>query len=351
MMMNPLVRSFHNPAHLCSVTLSSKHHALAADHQHHPCLQPRKPPLPIGQTLRVNISDEQEGGSTSSSATHTRRRVLTQVSSLVFLASLGSCSAGSLPLIPPAQADELPPERDCSDPSDVTQKVYLEVSIDGRPAGRVVIGLDGKNAPAGTARFVELVSGKAGVSYRRKEFLRIMPNYVQNAGVRSYGIDSEMARRRKGRIGLVADELIAEWADTNREKRNGCGGLDTGAGGVVGIIVRDPYKPPPKLKVVARKGKLEIDEEQEREDPNGTEFVITTKSAPELGPSTLVVGKVLEGMEVVDAISRVPTVQDNTSSPYFRVAKLIGDKRAVVAERGFNRPYSKVVVTNCGMLN
>lgn len=32
-----------------------------------------------------------------------------------------------------------------------------------------------------------------------------------------------------------------------------------------------------------------------------------------------------------------------------RVAKVIGDKRAVVAERGFNRPYSKVVVTNCGL--
>jgi len=35
---------------------------------------------------------------------------------------------------------------------------------------------------------------------------------------------------------------------------------------------------------------------------------------------------------------------------YYRVAKLIGDKRAVVAERGFNRPYSKVIVTNCGLM-
>lgn len=35
----------------------------------------------------------------------------------------------------------------------------------------------------------------------------------------------------------------------------------------------------------------------------------------------------------------------------FRVAKLIGDKRAVVAERGFNRPYSKVVVTNSGLIS
>ncbi|CAN6478405.1 unnamed protein product [Victoria cruziana] len=349
-MMNPLVRSFHNPAHLSSLILSRKHHAPAADHQQPPCLQPRKPPLSIGQTLKLNIFDDQEGGPTSSATSHSRRRVLTQVSSLVLLASLGSCSARGLPCLPPAEAEELPPERDCSEPSDVTQKVYLEVSIDGRPAGRLVIGLDGRHAPAGTARFVELVSGKSGVSYRRKEFLRIMPNYVQNAGVRSYGVDSEMARKRKGGVGLVADELIAEWADTNRaEKRNGCGGLD--GSGVVGIVVRDPYKPPPKLKVVARKGKLEIDEEQEREDPNGTEFVITTKSAPELESSTLVVGKVLEGMEVVDAISRVPTVQDNTSSPYFRVAKLIGDKRAVVAERGFNRPYSKVVITKCGLLN
>jgi peptidyl-prolyl cis-trans isomerase B (cyclophilin B) len=34
-----------------------------------------------------------------------------------------------------------------------------------------------------------------------------------------------------------------------------------------------------------------------------------------------------------------------------RVAKLIGDKRAVVAERGFNRPYTKILVTNCGVLS
>lgn len=33
-----------------------------------------------------------------------------------------------------------------------------------------------------------------------------------------------------------------------------------------------------------------------------------------------------------------------------RVAKVIGDKRAVVAERGFNRPYTKVQVTNCGFI-
>lgn len=32
----------------------------------------------------------------------------------------------------------------------------------------------------------------------------------------------------------------------------------------------------------------------------------------------------------------------------FRTAKLIGDSRAVVAEKGFYRPYSKIVVTKSG---
>lgn len=33
-----------------------------------------------------------------------------------------------------------------------------------------------------------------------------------------------------------------------------------------------------------------------------------------------------------------------------RTAKLIGDSRAVVAERGFYRPYSKIVITKSGEL-
>ncbi|GAU39111.1 hypothetical protein TSUD_320860 [Trifolium subterraneum] len=99
-----------------------------------------------------------------------------------------------------------------------------------------------------------------------------------------------------------------------------------------------------------RLGKLEIDQEEVGTDPNGTEFVIATKDSPELDTSSLVIGRVIEGIEVVQKISQVKTVQENTSSPYFKVAKLIGDKRAVVAERGFNRPYSKVVVTNCGVI-
>ncbi|KAL6011021.1 hypothetical protein ACLOJK_001465 [Asimina triloba] len=252
-----------------------------------------------------------------------------------------------------------------------TRQAFLDISIDGEPAGRIVIGLYGENAPAGAARFSGLVSGAAGISYRRKEFVKIVPNYIQHGGVRSYGVDAELAARRAGN-NLAVDSLVGEWEKASEK----CPGTKNAAG-TVGIIVRDPLKPPPKPKLVARKGKLEIDEEEVGKDPNGTEFVITTKDSPELDSSTLVIGRVVQGMDVVEKISKVKTVQENTGSPYFRsdtqltdiihafraiiiiifieigrilVAKLIGDKRAVVAERGFNRPYSKVIVTNCGLM-
>lgn len=134
---------------------------------------------------------------------------------------------------------------------------------------------------------------------------------MQHGGVRSYGVDAELAAKT-GRQ-FAVENLIAEW-----EKENGrCPGTKNVAG-TVGIIVRDPFKPPPKQKLVARNGKLVIDEEEIGKEPNGTEFVISTKDSPELDASTLVIGKVLEGMEVVEKMGQVKTVQENTSSPYFR---------------------------------
>ncbi|XP_071901854.1 peptidyl-prolyl cis-trans isomerase CYP26-2, chloroplastic [Coffea arabica] len=249
----------------------------------------------------------------------------------------------------PQKTEQLAPEDDSKKTADPcgeqnpTQRAFLEVSIDGVPLGRIVIGLYSDSVPFGTARFSDLVSGAAGISYRRKEFVKITPNYVQHSGVRSYGVDAELAR--KAGSNLAADRLTDEW----EKQYAACPGTKNLAKSI-GIVVRDPSKPPPKLKLIARKGKLEIDQEQVGVDPNGTEFVIAIKDSPELDASTLVIGRVLEGMDVVEKIGQVKTVQENTSSPYFRVAKLIGDKRAVVAERGFNRPYSKVLITNCGLI-
>ena len=65
---------------------------------------------------------------------------------------------------------------------------FLIISINGEPVGRIIIGLHGEDVPARPAGFSNLVSGAAGISYRRKEFIKIIPNYEQHGGVRSYGV-------------------------------------------------------------------------------------------------------------------------------------------------------------------
>uniref|UniRef100_J3KVS4 Peptidyl-prolyl cis-trans isomerase n=1 Tax=Oryza brachyantha TaxID=4533 RepID=J3KVS4_ORYBR len=234
----------------------------------------------------------------------------------------------------PSRAQEATGAAPCIADLPVTAKAFPDVSIGGEPAGRITVGLFGDTAPAGASRFLSLVTG---VGYRRKEFVKIVPGYVQHGGVVSYPAIEE-----------VTDRLAAEMGAVRAQCRDGR--RPHAAAGAVSIVVRDPSLPPPKPKLVARGGKLEIDQEQVGVAPNGTEFVITTGDAPELDASALVVGRVVDGMDVVGKIAAVPTVRDNTASPYFRVAKLIGDKRAVVAERGFNRPYTKILVTNCGVL-
>lgn len=190
-----------------------------------------------------------------------------------------------------------------------TKKAFLDVSIDGEPIGRIIIGLYGDDVPAGTARFISIVSGKAGISYRRKEFVKIMPGYVQHGGIRSYGADADRATAAAGSL----QNLIEEWESGKRGER-----CNKSKAGSVGIVVRDPLKPPPKTKLVAKNGKLEVQEEETAVGPNGTEFVITAVDSPELEESVLVIGKVLEGMGVVEKMRQVKTVRDNTGSPYFR---------------------------------
>jgi len=210
---------------------------------------------------------------------------------------------------------DLPEENLTTTPScterKTTKQVFLDISIDGEPAGRITIGLYGDEVPAGVERFSKIVSGAAGISYRRKEFVKIMPNYVQHGGLRSYGVDAEISSRTGSDLG--ANSLVQEW-EREYEK---CPGTKNVTGSV-GIIVRNPSKPPPKMKLVAKKGKLEIDQEEVGIDPNGTEFVIAIKDSPELDTSSLVIGKVIGGMEVAQQIGQVKTVQENTGSPYFR---------------------------------
>lgn len=88
--------------------------------------------------------------------------------------------------------------------------------------------------------------------------------------------------------------------------------------GTVGIVVKNPAQKQPSTKIVARKGRIEAVEEEGEAEPNGTEFVIATRDSPELDSAALAVGRVVDGMDVVEKIAGVSAVKDNAGSPYFR---------------------------------
>lgn len=48
-------------------------------------------------------------------------------------------------------------------------QVFLDLSVDGQPKGRLVIQLAG-DAPVGTRRFAQLSEGLNGVGYRLSKF-------------------------------------------------------------------------------------------------------------------------------------------------------------------------------------
>jgi peptidyl-prolyl cis-trans isomerase B (cyclophilin B) len=117
------------------------------------------------------------------------------------------------------------------------------------------------------------------------------------------------------------------------------------------VALPDTPPPPPKERVVAMGGQLRTIKEAAPPGPNGTGFNITLAPAPALDGTAVVVGRVLEGEAVLQALAALPTNRNaDEAGLFFAVAKSIGDKRAVVAEKGFGKPLAKVSVAKSGAL-
>lgn len=195
----------------------------------------------------------------------------------------------------------------------ITKKVFMDIAIDGQPAGQIVIGLFGDTVPLGAQRFAELAVGKRGIGFRRKEFYKVAKTYIQNTGVRTFSLTGGVEDAAKFTGGDTAESLIAEMARLEEQKQR-----PRHVKGSVSLVAIDSTKPPPKTKLVAKDGAFVTIEEASRPDPNGTEFMIATADAPELDRTNTVVGQVIQGMDVLDRIRSLKVVQENTSSPYFQ---------------------------------
>ncbi|MCO5569528.1 hypothetical protein L7F22_023242 [Adiantum nelumboides] len=196
----------------------------------------------------------------------------------------------------------------------ISDKIFFDIAIDREPVGRIVVGLFNEDVPIGAKRFADVAVGSRGISYRKKEFERITPSYIQNAGLRNFSLSGGVADAAQFTGGETADALMPELEKLNRK----CPNLTKNVKGAVSIIVTDPSKPPPKTKLIAKDGKFEVIEEELRPDPNGTQFAIVTQDSPQLDASNLVVGKVVDGFDVLKLLSSVRVVKDNAGSPYFK---------------------------------
>ena len=230
----------------------------------------------------------------------------------------------------------------------ITNQVFFEFAIDGTKIGRVVVGVYG-NESITARRFLALSKGIQGLSYRRKPIIGIEENEDETVETPLWITSSAIAKFEAPGTGEAINTVPGGL--TNEELLMDLGRMKHDRANLVSVQVRDDPrmpKPEPKSKLVSNRGKFERVYEPLPPEPNGTSFSITYAPSEDLDVTNVVVGEVISGFDVLAQIGSLPTVPDNSDSPFFQVAKSIGDKRALVSEKSFGKPFAKVTLLNCG---
>ncbi|CAL1358944.1 unnamed protein product [Linum trigynum] len=190
------------------------------------------------------------------------------------------------------------------------------------PLGRLVLGLYGHLVPTTVSNFKSMVNSS---SYKNTLVHKVLPGQFFLAG--------RQGRRELGEVRPPADlPRNVEAVDPKAFR------LAHSKAGVLSLCLSE-----------------NDDEDDVKLDPNyrNVEFLITTGPGPcpELDGKNIVFGHVLEGMDVVTAISSIPTYKPGERIRQFNdFAEFLGDERAQNARSSWNRPLKTVFISDCGEL-
>ena len=247
-----------------------------------------------------------------------------------------------------------------SSSSTSSSRVFLDIQVDNESFGTVVVELDSDKAPNGAKRFLQLATGELSCMKLPNALLTGTKfDYIDEFSLRNSGptqtrlkatsfkCDEQLDPATKASVRtLLEKELDAQMAGRGRSH------LDEAAA-VVSILVRDiSDETPAPAKLISKNGKLEFVEDTPRAElmpsaPSGTAFQISVadRSVAEnvpggvaqlrtLDQTHLIVGRVVEGLDVIQKLKGLPYNPNNENNAFFKAGKNAGDKRALVAAKG-----------------